>query len=155
MKRKMFVPLVVIIVVFAQGCVMVDKKLPSLADGLRMMLGALDETVAAGLDGAEPYLKTRRPWQCDQAQKRSFSSSYDVKARDPRSVVKAVGAHWRSRGYRIQEENSGAPKHPEIYADADVFELGIVGFPERGEVWIHGNTVCLAGEVPEDWRDVR
>ncbi len=155
MKAKEFAPLVAVVMILSQGCLMTENEPPTLADGLRLMVAAMDEAVAVGLDGAVPYMKTKSPWQCDQAQKRSFSYSYDIKSKDPRAAVKAVRTHWRSRGYRVQEDNSDAPAHPEVYADVAAFELSIVGFPEREEVWVHGNTVCLPGEVPEEWRDVR
>jgi hypothetical protein len=128
--------------------------MPMLAEGLASLTRALDEAVSAtGLDNV-PYRRTKGPWRCDEAHHSAFSYGYDVKVANPRSAVKAVLRTWTQRGYVIQEDNSDAPVHPEVYLATPLLELSAVAFPERGEVWIAGNTVCLAGEVPEGWRDV-
>ena len=50
-------------------------------------------------------------------------------------------------------DDSEASVHPEVLFDAPLFELSVHAFPERGQVWIRGNTVCLPGEIPEGWPD--
>ncbi|GLW97179.1 hypothetical protein [Microtetraspora sp. NBRC 16547] len=127
---------------------------PRIAQALRELTGALAETIeVSGLD-AEPTAQ-RALWPCEDAGKRAFTISYDVIVPDPHRVVNAVVDHWRQRRFTVQVDRSRDHSQPEAIVKSRIFELSVHGFPDRSSVWVRGNTVCLPGEVPEDWRDVR
>ncbi len=80
--------------------------------------------------------------------------NYNAKAEAPGVTVRTVLQFWRSLGYRVEVDRSTDAKRPEAIVGGSLIELSVHGYPDRGEVWISGNTVCLPGEVPNSWRDV-
>ncbi|WP_433215812.1 hypothetical protein [Microtetraspora malaysiensis] len=127
---------------------------PHIAQAVRELTDSLAETFERSGLGAKSVAH-RRPWPCEDTGKRAFAIGYDVVVSDPQIAVNAVVDYWKQRGFPFQIDHSRDRSQPEAIVRLGVFEMSVHGFPERNSVWLRGNTVCLAGEVPEDWRDVR
>ncbi|WP_157530087.1 hypothetical protein [Microtetraspora niveoalba] len=155
MKRPLLVALLTIATgVGGCGTVSDEKHDPTIAEAILQLTRAVDETLRTS-DVQGGRRGERRPWPCDLEGHHAVSYSYDVDSTNPEAVVKRALAYWTARGVRVVDDSSGRSIHPSVTLAGELFELGIYAFPERGQVWIAGNTVCLAGEVPEGWRDVR
>ncbi|MFF3664642.1 hypothetical protein [Microtetraspora malaysiensis] len=140
----------------AGGCGMEggEKPEPSISQAIYELTRAVDETLRKS-DVQGDAVGQRRPWPCGREGRRAMSYGYDVGSKNAEAVVKNALAYWTARGLRVVDDSSDRSMNPSVTLAGNLFELGIYAFPERGQVWIAGNTVCLAGEVPEDWRDVR
>ncbi|WP_157544964.1 hypothetical protein [Microtetraspora fusca] len=156
-KRVVSAFLFAVLSVGTGACQVNASHVPSaqLSRAINELTAALTQTIEIAAEGAAPYAKQRTPWPCETVGTRAFSIGYDIKVKDPRAGLKKALAHWTDRGLGVGLDSSDREQHPEIVLEAPLFELSVHAFPERGELWIRGNTVCLAGEVPEDWRDVR
>ncbi|MEV0968761.1 hypothetical protein [Microtetraspora glauca] len=127
---------------------------PQIARALRELSVTLAETIEMSGLAAAPTMQ-RALWPCDEVGRRAFTISYDVIVPDPHRTVNAVVDQWKKHGFKVQIDRSRDQAQPEAIVASRDFEMSVHGFPDRSSVWIRGNTACLPGEVPEEWRDVR
>ncbi|GLX96426.1 hypothetical protein [Herbidospora sp. NBRC 101105] len=133
------------------GCA--SEPRPPISAALSDLEAALGRALqASSLTG--PPVRTPGNWPCDFGEGEAFQLEFTAPARDPRATVVAVGELWRREGLTIQMDRTQHPNRPEVVVRGRLIEMSVHGFPERGTVWIAGNTACLDGEVPEAWRDV-
>ncbi len=99
-------------------------------------------------------MRTPGKWWCELGEGQAFQLGFTAPARDPRATVVAVAELWRREGLLVQMDRTQHATRPEVIVRGRLIEMSVHGFPERGTVWIAGNTACLDGEVPPAWRDV-
>ncbi|WP_157556011.1 hypothetical protein [Herbidospora yilanensis] len=126
---------------------------PLIAEGLADLEQALGRAVEMVKPSAPPE-RENNPWPCRTEGKSAFSVDVDLKSADPQAAVTTLLAFWRKAGFRVEVDRSADPDRPWAVVGGRLIEMSIHGFPDRGTVWIGGNTICLGGEVPGSWRGV-
>ncbi|WP_156046104.1 hypothetical protein [Herbidospora cretacea] len=143
--------IMVALLLLVAGCA--SEPRPPISDALRDLDAALARAIqVSSLTG--PPKRTPGRWWCKLGEGQAFQLGFTAPARDPRATVAAVGELWRREGLTIQMDRTQHPNRPEVVVRGRLIEMSVHGFPERGTVWIAGNTACLDGEVPDAWRDV-
>ncbi|WP_157556009.1 hypothetical protein [Herbidospora yilanensis] len=142
---------IVVLLLLIAGCA--SEPRPPISEALEVLDASLARALQASSLTGKP-VRTPGPWPCGGKEGQAFQLGFTARARDPRAAVVAVGELWRREGLIVQVDNARHPDLPEVIVRGRLIEMSIYGFPERGTVWIAGNTACLDGEVPEAWRDV-
>ncbi|WP_157518198.1 hypothetical protein [Herbidospora mongoliensis] len=143
--------IVVALLVLLAGCA--SEPRPPISAALSDLEAALARAVQVSSITDKP-VRTPGNWPCGLGEGEAFQLEFTAPARDPRASVVAVVELWRREGLTVQVDQSRHPDLPEVIVRGRLIEMSIYGFPDRGTVWIAGNTACLDGEVPAAWRDV-
>lgn len=143
--------ILVALLLLVTGCASTPR--PPISAALNDLDAALNRALKVSSLTGTPK-RTPGNWPCKLGGGQAFQLEFTAPARDPRAAVVAVGELWRREGFVVQLDNARHPDLPEVIVRGRLIEMSIYGFPERGTVWIAGNTACLDGEVPPAWRDV-
>ncbi|TKK90572.1 hypothetical protein FDA94_06160 [Herbidospora galbida] len=147
------VGLTTVVVLVIGGFLMKKPRDALIAEGLADLEHALGRAVEVVRPTAPPE-RENSPWPCRTERQSAFSVDIDLKSADPRAAVTAPLAFWRKERLRVEADRPADPDRPWAVVGGRLIEISIHGFPDRGTVWIGGNTICLNGEVPGAWRSV-